>query len=427
MSIKLPPKIDNLIKKTRSRAYLFLRWTEKWTKTDMIYLVKGGSWLTVGQIASAIISFGLSIAFANLMSKEDFGTYKYLLYSYGIIALFAMPGISVAITRAVSRGFDGSIKLGLQKKIIWSALASLISFLTGIYYFFNQNDILFYGFILIGIFIPLIEPASLYSSILEGKKLFKKEVIADILYNAASAIAIFITLYFWHNLLITIISYWSVLALTRIAFFYWFNHQNKKNDDTEAGLNAFSNKLTIYQIFNTASLYLDKIIVFNMLGPGPLAIFYFAQGIPERIKSLFRMLSPLSFAKYTTKTKDEVKKTITKKLLLLAVVIFIIIGAYIISAPIIFKYLFPQYQSAVLISQIIAISTFYVITYPINSLLTAHKQVFKSFVISSSGLISGTIVTILLIPLYGIWGAVMGLIVNRTVITLTSLYYLYRD
>ncbi len=63
----------------RAKICNFLRWSEKYIKTDMIYLVKGGFWLTLGQIISSVSSLLLVIAFANLLPKETYGIYKYFL------------------------------------------------------------------------------------------------------------------------------------------------------------------------------------------------------------------------------------------------------------------------------------------------------------------------------------------------------------
>jgi len=64
------------IKKLKDKIYRLLRRSEKYFKTDMVYLAHGGFWLTLGQIISSAASFLLAIAFANLLPKETYGTYK---------------------------------------------------------------------------------------------------------------------------------------------------------------------------------------------------------------------------------------------------------------------------------------------------------------------------------------------------------------
>lgn len=63
----------------KTRIHALLRSSERYFKTDMVYLAKGGSWLFSAQVLSGALSFILAIAFANLVPKEAFGTYKYVL------------------------------------------------------------------------------------------------------------------------------------------------------------------------------------------------------------------------------------------------------------------------------------------------------------------------------------------------------------
>ena len=100
--------------KIKNRIYRLLRRSERHTKTDMVYLASGGFWLTVGQIISSAATFGLAIAFANLLPKETYGTYKFVLSIAGILTIFTLPGMVTSLTQAVARNFEGSVILALK-------------------------------------------------------------------------------------------------------------------------------------------------------------------------------------------------------------------------------------------------------------------------------------------------------------------------
>ena len=55
-----------MISTIKNRIILLLRKSEKYTKTDMVYLFSGGSWLVVGQIISSVSALALAVLFANL-------------------------------------------------------------------------------------------------------------------------------------------------------------------------------------------------------------------------------------------------------------------------------------------------------------------------------------------------------------------------
>ncbi|MBI4692173.1 MAG: oligosaccharide flippase family protein [Candidatus Terrybacteria bacterium] len=408
----------------KEKAHRLLRWSEKYFKTDMVYLAHGGFWLTLGQIFSALISLGLSIAYANLLTQQTFGTYKYILSAYGIISLFVIPGLSSAVTRSVSRGFEGSIKEGFKKKIKWGTIAGIASFLISIYYLLNNNLILSIGFLTIGLFLPLMESFGLYSSFLEGKKLFKERVLYEIGLNLIFAAAILLTIFLTKNLFIILAVYFISNITGRIIFYFLTVKKFKTNNLADEEMDSYGRSLSFFQIVSNASQYLDKILLFTMLGAPQVAIFTFASALPDRIKYLFRFTGTISFPKFAGRPAEEIKKNLPKKLLLLGLIISFAIVAYILAAPLIFKYIFPQYKSAVFLSQIISLTSIYAITYPIGSYLSAHKKVRELFMISGSSFLLGLICLLVFIPFYGIWGAVIGAAANRLTIITTSFYFL---
>src|SRR3989338_1976898 len=140
--------------RVRGRLYRFLRWSERYTKTDMVYLASGGFWLTLGQIISSAATFGLAIAFANLLPKETYGTYKFILSIAGILSVLTLPGMMTALTQAVARGFEGSVIPALKLRVRWGMLAGLGNLVVATYYYFNGNTKLTISFLIVAAFLP---------------------------------------------------------------------------------------------------------------------------------------------------------------------------------------------------------------------------------------------------------------------------------
>ena len=410
----------------KNLLYKLLKKSEKYTHTDMVYLAKSGSWLSLNQALSLLISFGLSIAYANLLDKETFGNYRYVLSAFGFISLLALPGVYTAITQSISRGFDGSLKTGFSKILRWGLLASAFALLLAIYYFIKDNNILGTSFVIIAIFLPIIESYGIYVSLLQGKKLFKQHSIFNLITVAISTLALLITIYLNQNIYIILLVYFLSIAIPKIIFYNYSQKKYIANDLQDSEVDHFIKRINAFQIFSNATQYIDKILLFTILGASQLAIFTFAIAIPEHIKGFFRISATVSFPKFATKSVEEIRKHILKKILLLGALISLAIVAYILLAPYIFKFLFPQYIEAVLLTQVIAITAIYSITYPIGAFLTAHKKVKPLFIISSSSFILGLIAMIIFIPIYDIWGAVIGLAINRLINIITSFYYLYK-
>src|SRR3989338_6310130 len=80
----------------RNKAYQLLRRSEDFFKTDMVYLAKGGFWFTLAQTVVSLSSFFLAVAFAQFVTKEAYGQYKYILSIVGLLGAFTLSGLPSA-------------------------------------------------------------------------------------------------------------------------------------------------------------------------------------------------------------------------------------------------------------------------------------------------------------------------------------------
>src|SRR3990167_3844267 len=152
-----------------------LRKSESFFRTDMIYLAKSGSWLSIGHVIAMVAGFLTSLAFANLFPKESFGNYKFILSVVGILGAFSLTGMSTAITQAVSRGFGGALRQGFRINLKWGTGMLLGGLALSIYYYINDNSLLSFSFLLAGIVSPITLSAGFY-----GGHLSAMEVIGQI-------------------------------------------------------------------------------------------------------------------------------------------------------------------------------------------------------------------------------------------------------
>ncbi|HEX9608834.1 MAG TPA: oligosaccharide flippase family protein, partial [Candidatus Paceibacterota bacterium] len=99
-----------MVERIKRAAYNVLRKSERYTKTDMVYLTKGGIWLSISQGVAMVTGLLVAIAFANLLTPETFGTYKFVLSLAGIIGAFSLTGMSTALIRSVANGQEGALE-----------------------------------------------------------------------------------------------------------------------------------------------------------------------------------------------------------------------------------------------------------------------------------------------------------------------------
>lgn len=409
----MPQWADKLMwEKFKNKSYHLLRQSEKYTKTDMVYLTKGGFWLTLGQIISAISTLLLAIAFANLLPKETYGEYKYILSLLGILTIPTLVGINTALSRAIAQGNDGSYTLALKTKIYWGSLGSLGSLILSLYYYLQQNHTLTFAFLIIAIFVPFIEAFLLYSSVLQGKKKFKILSKYNIIISILASLSIFIAIYFTRNLFAILFTYLLSYSILRFIFFKISSKylQNKKED---AGMISYGKKLSLMGIIVKVAAHFDKILIFYYLGAIDLAIYSFAIAIPEQAKPFIKNLSTLAFPKFSQQSLEATKNTIFRKIFKAMMVISFFVLIYIFLAPIIYKTLFPQYIASIPYSIMLAISLIAVPGWISLGVLKAHKITRKLYLFNTVSPIFRIIILFILINYYGLTGAVISVIISR--------------
>lgn len=403
--------MNQQIKKLKTKTYLFLKWSEKYTKTDMIYLTKGGFWLFISQIISSLASFLLVIAFANLLPKETFGTYKYILSLGSILLIPALPGINTAVNMAAARGLDGTLALALKTKIHWGFFSSLASLLLAGYYFLNGNLELAISLLIVSFFLPFMEAFALYIPFLNGKKKFDTLTKYNAIIHVASSLILIGIVFLTKNLFLIILSYFLSWTVLRYIFYKLTTKKfifSKEKDDSAI---SYGKHLSLMKITNTIASYIDKIFVFHFLGAVPLAIYSFAIAMPEQIKGALSLLDTLAFPNFVTRKTNEIKASFKKKALRLFLLGAIVIGSYILIAPLLYKTFFPQYEEAVFYSQLFALSMLNMTLFPATTALRAKRNIKELY-------ISNFIVPIFQIGImlvFIIWKGLLGLIIARII------------
>src|SRR5688572_20479176 len=97
---------DDLMTFLKAPLKRLLLWSQAYTRTDMLYLARGGFWTVLNFVVAGSVSIALAVAFANLLPKETYGTYRYVLSIANAFGFLALTGMNAAVTRSVARGHD---------------------------------------------------------------------------------------------------------------------------------------------------------------------------------------------------------------------------------------------------------------------------------------------------------------------------------
>jgi len=397
----------------KNNLFALLKKAERFTKTDNLYLFRGGFFLTLSSITTGALSFIMAIVLGWLLPKEVYGNYKYLFSILGIVALFTLGGMDTAVTQAIARGQDGSFRMGFRKKLLFSFLGTITAIGIAIFYFNQDKSMIGYGALLMGAFLPLWGPFGLFPAYFVGKGQFRNITKANVGIQTLVAISVITTAYFSKNFFV--IAFVNVFFQTLGSGYVMWKilRSIPKNSEVDPKTSSYGFHLSAIDVLSTVSNYLDNILIFTFLGPASLAVYNFAIAPTEQIKGLLKNTYSLALPKFSNKTMTDIKRTINHKMLLFGLVALLVIFLYIITARFLFSIFLPKYLDSVVYSQIFSISLLIAPIYPILAALKATSQTKKLYGYSITGALVEITLIAILIPLWGLWGAIFSQIAAR--------------
>lgn len=405
----------------KKRIYELLKWSEKFTGTDMIYIVKGGFWLILGRILSFLASLAIMMAFARFAPKKVYGAYQYVLSLAIILNIFSLPGMNTALIRAVARGCERTILSCAKERIKWGAIGSLIAFFISSWYFLNQNSNLGFSFLIVAIFLPFINALSLYLFYWEGKKKFDIQNKYFIFHNFLGALILISIIFLTNNLALIILTYFFAFTLAE-GIFFRLTIKKVSNQKEDKETIPFGKHLTLMQTASVFSTQIDKIVLWQLLGPAPVAIYSFAQRPVLRTRELIPIIS-LALPKLSQRNIKEIKKSLFKKFSKLFLFILPLTFFYILVCPYFFKIFFPAYLDSIRYSQILSLILIFSPFFLLRSTLVAEMKKKELYTLNFATPILKTILFLILIPIFGIWGAVISILASQVFSSILTLYF----
>jgi len=415
----------NWRKKLRKKAYRWLRWSEQYTGTDMVYLFKGMSWSTLGQAVSTVAGFVLAVALGNLLPKEAYGTYKYVLSLTGLFFFFTLPKFNTALKKAVAEGYEGDILPVVKTRMKWATIGAFGNLCVGGYYLYMGNLELSIAFLIAAMVFPFMQPTGVFGAVFEGRKDFKNSTIYKIITRSFSLAAMVATAFLTNNPIWIVVAYFIPTTIAHTGLLIYMLYTHDFNDKKQGDVYNYGKHLTVMDAINSAASQLDNLLMWHLLGPAALATYNFAIAPVDQAKRLLKSLNNIAFPKFAEKDIEILQQTLEKKVLkFLGLAIFFAI-VYAIAAPWFYKLLFPQYMDSVLFSRIYALGFIFVPLSMFGVVQSAQANKKALYVAKIATPIIKILALITLIPILGILGAVIALL-GTSAVHDGILYYYFR-
>src|SRR3989344_693692 len=393
------------------KAINLLRWSEKYTKTDMVYLASGGFWLMLGYAGQMLMGLALAVVLASLLPKSAYGTYQFVIAVCAIIGGLTLSGMGTALMRSIARGSQGTLSYAFRTQLVWSSGIILGGGGLAAYYFINGNIGLATAFLVCGALMPFLSGFSLYRPYLEGKKLFRESTTLGLWRRPLPVIAVVTAVFFTQDPIILVITYFASHTVS-MGLLYWIvSKKYPEPASPNPELLNYSKHLSVMGIMNIITNNIDKMLVFHYLGAAPVAAYALAQLPLMQLHKMFGLIGSLIFPKFAQRDFGILRKTLFHKTLVFSLATTATVAVYIITAPYIFKLLFPAYPEAILLSQVLILALLVKPATLYSQVFAAHglKNV-QHFLQYSTALLKIALLIVLL-PIYGLWGAVWSTLI----------------
>lgn len=397
------------------------------TDIQLIPAIKKGIWVNLGTVVRSLIGFVLLILFANQISEATYGIYRFAYAYLALFSILSLRGADHAILRSSTLGQTGEVRTMFRKRVYWSLIAIPVSLCFAGYYTVQSNLELAKLFILIGVSTPFIFPAQVWASYLNGIKDYKSLGTYEIIQTLIQNIPLILVLLLLEDVFIIITVSTIFFALSHLLVYWHVLRTYPINQNTTQETYALAKHYSVIGTLTQISSNIDQILLFHLLGPIQLAIYSFAIRIPQEVHTILRTTLKISLPTFVIQTSSTLKKSVISKLIFVFYTSIIIFLGYVILAPFIFQKMFPAYTDAIPYTLLFALSIILAPRILLRNVFIAQgsKKILYTLEMITTG--SKILLLFVMVPLYGIIGAITSLLLVYSLELLLAGAFFFRQ
>ncbi|WP_421866553.1 lipopolysaccharide biosynthesis protein [Parvibaculum sp.] len=380
-------------------------------------LGKNSLWVFAAQLLIWSGGFLLSVIYAHYLPKDSLGTLQFVFGIMGVLSLASLPGFGTAIIQSTARGHRGTFRRGVKLSFICSVVVAFGLLVAGGWYYLAREDAtLAYMFVAAGCVFPFYTGLTLWRSDATGLRRYSLLVLVNGVTIFISTSTAFVFLYMgYRDVPILFLISTLTISICNIVMSVLALREVPPDAEPEPGSVKYGVSTTLYSAVNNVGNHADSILLFTFLSPEAVAVYYIANRIPELFKDFFQQLRNVLIPELAKKSRLTL--ALKRKLNLLSLALFVFSLCIIAVLPFAFRVIYPEgYANSVIYCQLIMLSVAFAnFTIIQKSFIEARLDRIS---IRNITLISSScrlVLSVVLVPFYGIAGAVGSTIVYRLI------------
>ena len=401
---------------------------------DVYSFTKQSGLVSFPLLFQASFALLVSIIFTRVVSTSVFGEYQFFLAILGTFALFSMPGMDAALVQSVARKHDCSLIKAINTRFKWAILGSLLMLGISFYLKFihTVNTPAWIYYLLAAIFFPFVYTFLSSFSYLLGKQKFPLYSKYFSCYYITINIFLISSILIFREIVPVITTYLLITSITGLLFYLKIKNKFSKEikeSPKDKEVFKFGFNLSLIEVIPLLASHADKIILGYFLGFETLAIYYIALSFPSNIRLVIKPLTRLILPKHASRTDtDYVFNFLKKKIPYMLVASLLIIISGILLIPYVIKLFFPpEYNASIQFAQILFLAfVFSIPSHIFNQFLVSQKMTNSILKVQLINNISKIAALAILIPLFGIYGAIASIIIANYSFFGSTIYYSWK-
>lgn len=376
-------------------------------------LVTGMMWLLVSALATAITTFLV----ARLLPQETYGEFQFFVSAMMLTMIFSLPGAKTAIIQSVARGYDWSLVAGTKARLKYSLIGMAILLIAGGCYLWVDRPMYALCFAVLAACYPFYHAFTSFMDYQLAKHRFRQAAHHRIFITLCCGAAVVVAAWFEQPLPVLLLVYLGLTGAFHVWYYYLAWRQLDPAAPRDPQLETYSRQMGFNVAVPLVTAQVDRPLLFWLIGAEGLAVYSIAISIPEQLASMSNIFKGLVLPGFSRLKNNSMIGQSRRRLLLPGLLCLAGSLLGIILVPYVLHVLFDgKYDSAAGPAQLAFVGLAMIAPERIlEAFLESRKAVRELHLLHVVAAVAKMGVFLAAVPFMGLWGAVLSLVVMRSV------------